>query len=50
MYYFSDNSSLFNEFVCKLFFFLARVAHECQKRSNLHTNELNTTLESLKLA
>jgi hypothetical protein len=51
-----ENSSLFNEFVCKL-------GHECQKRPNLHTNELNTTffcstsllkapnsLKSLKLA
>jgi hypothetical protein len=45
------NSSLFNEFVCKLGLFwhewasLTSVlkAHECQKKSNLHTNELNTT-------
>jgi hypothetical protein len=66
------NSSLFNEFVCKLGLFwhewasLTSVlkAHECQKKSNLHTNELNTTfffcstssskvpncLKSLKLA
>jgi hypothetical protein len=40
-----ENSSLFDEFVCKLGLFLAGVlmAHECQKRPNLHTNELNTT-------
>jgi hypothetical protein len=60
------NSSLFDEFVCKLGFFGTRgplkhsfhsrfkmahtsetsvlKAHECQKRLNLHTNELNTTI------
>jgi hypothetical protein len=44
------NSSLFNEFVCKLAFFgmsarFTRVlkAHECQKKANSHKNELNTT-------
>jgi hypothetical protein len=53
------NSSLLNEFMCKLGFFW----HEWQKRPNLHKNELNTTffrstsplkapnrLKSLKLA
>jgi hypothetical protein len=45
-----NNSSLFNEFVCKVGFFwhearFTRVlkAHECQKEPNLYTNELNTT-------
>jgi hypothetical protein len=45
------NSSLLNEFACKLDLFwhewasLKRVlkGHECQKRPHLHTNELNTT-------
>jgi hypothetical protein len=52
------NSSLFNEFVCNLGLFcffltsepflnasetIVLKAHECQKRPNLHTNELNTT-------
>jgi hypothetical protein len=49
------NSRLFDEFVCKLGLFwhawaiLKREwnerlkAHKCQKRPNLHTNELNTT-------
>jgi hypothetical protein len=37
------NSSLFDEFVCKLGLFWHVWAHECQKRPNLHTNELNTT-------
>jgi hypothetical protein len=41
------NSSLFDEFVCKLglFWFHSRfkMAHACQKGPNLHTNELNTT-------
>jgi hypothetical protein len=42
-----DNSSLFDEFVCKLGLFWHEwailKAHECQKRLNLYTNELNTT-------
>jgi hypothetical protein len=43
----SYNSCLFDEFVCKLgrFWHEGAIlnAHECQKRPNLHTNELNTT-------
>jgi hypothetical protein len=58
----TNNSSLFNEFVCKLDLFWHGWPHECQKRPNLHTNELNTffcstsplkapnRLKSLKLA
>jgi hypothetical protein len=44
-----EKSSLFDEFVCKLGLFWhasetsVLKAHECQKRPNLHTNELNTT-------
>jgi hypothetical protein len=42
-----ENSSLFDQFVCKLglFSFHSRfkMAHMCQKRPNLHTNGLNTT-------
>jgi hypothetical protein len=58
---------VFDEFVCKLSLFwhawVILKAHECQKRPNLQTNELNTTffcsttplkapnrLKSLKLA
>jgi hypothetical protein len=41
------NSSLFNEFVCKLAFFwnswAVKLAHSYQKNYNLRTNELNTT-------
>jgi hypothetical protein len=41
------NSSLFNEFVCKLGSLLhewvSLKAHECHKEPNPHTNELNTT-------
>jgi hypothetical protein len=59
------NSSLFNEFVCGLGIFWHEwvMTHECQKRPNLHANELNITffcstsplkapnrLKSLKLA
>jgi hypothetical protein len=38
------NSSLFNEFVCKLAFFGTRgpLKRSCQKKSNLLTNEFNT--------
>jgi hypothetical protein len=39
--------SLFNEFVCKLGFVWHEWAYECQKKPNLHTNELNTKLFSL---
>jgi hypothetical protein len=50
-----DNSSLFDEFVCKLGLLWhawailkasetsVLKANECQKRPNLHMNELNTT-------
>jgi hypothetical protein len=39
------NSSLFNELNWEFFCMSGPVlkAHECQKRPNLHTNELNTT-------
>jgi hypothetical protein len=58
----ANNSSLFNEFVCKLGFFWHE-STSAKKKPNLHKNELNTTffcsmsplktpnrLKSLKLA
>jgi hypothetical protein len=37
---------LFNEFLCKLGFIWLDWAYECQKKPNLHTNQLNTKLFS----
>jgi hypothetical protein len=41
--------SLFNEFLCKLGFIWLDWAYECQKKPNLHTNQLNIKFSSTSL-